>query len=395
MPDPLLLIIASATLGQVLLSLSLLLSRTKRRASDTPLSVVLGAALIMLAIAVPTSWSALDRGVLFALSLPAWLSLAPALALYVEALTAERPWRLEPAHARRFLLAALSLIAIPLVLCLSPEERRSMFTDGRAGGAVYPNVVGVCLFGLIVAGSVLAGLHAWRSLGRLARYRQRLETLFANNDRRELQWLSVLLTVVLGAWVLVVISLMADALVAAPLLAPAVAQALGLAAVWALSLFGLRQTPGFDGRWLEPQPPEAQASPKYRKSALTPQQADRVAARIESVMREERLYLDPALSLPKLAARLNLSPNLVSQTLNERLGTSFFAYVNAWRIDAAAPLVLAGANSLLEIALEVGFNSKSAFYKSFHASFGMSPSSYLKSGATTAPESARSSEARG
>jgi len=390
--DPLLLIMTSATLGQALLSLSLILSRTERRAADTPLMIVLCAALVLLATATLTSWSALDRGVLFTASLPASLALAPALALYIEALTTERPWRCERRHALRFCLAALSLLAIPMVLFLSPDERHWMFTEGRAGGGAYSRFAGACLFGLIVAGSVLGGLYAWRSLGRLAMYRRRLETLFANNDRRELWWLTALLGVVLGAWALSVISLMADSLISAPLLAPVVAQTLGWIAIWALSLFGLGQPPGFDGRWVEPQTSTASVSPKYRKSALTSQQADRVAGRIESIMRAERLYLDPALSLPKLAARLNISPNLVSQTLNERLGKSFFAYVNAWRIEAAAPLVLAREHSMLEIALEVGFNSKSAFYKSFNVSFGMSPSSYLKRCATTPPTSAQQTD---
>lgn len=375
MPNSILPILTSATLGQALLSLSLLLSRPRRRPSDAPLVMALAAAAVALAIDLSAAVSGLDPGILFSLSLAAKLSIAPALALYVEALTAENEWRVTQRHLRRFLPAAVSLTALPMILALSPDDRRTMMGEGRTVEAVYPLFVAVWLFALIMVGTVAAAWHAGSSLRRLGAYRQRLEALFANNDRRELRWLSILLLILIGVWAFAIVALAADGLFDAP--PPrAVAELMGLAGVWVLGFLGLGQAPGFEGRQMQAE--EVETGGKYRKSPLAPDQAERIAARIEAIMRDERLYLDPTLSLPKLSARLKLSPNLVSQTLNERMRRSFFAYVNRKRAEAAATMMATDDRTMLEVALEVGFNSKSAFYKAFREAFSISPARYAR-----------------
>ena len=69
-------------------------------------------------------------------------------------------------------------------------------------------------------------------------------------------------------------------------------------------------------------------------------------------------------------------PNQVSQTLNQEIGASFFDYVARWRIAASKPLITAGDASVLTVALDVGFNSRSAFYKAFKRETGLTPKGY-------------------
>ena len=71
-------------------------------------------------------------------------------------------------------------------------------------------------------------------------------------------------------------------------------------------------------------------------------------------------------------------PNLASQTLNEEIGSTFFDYVAHWRIEAAKPRILSGEASILAIALEVGFNSRSTFYKAFKRETGMTPKAFAR-----------------
>ncbi|MCH2168635.1 MAG: helix-turn-helix transcriptional regulator [Oceanicola sp.] len=66
----------------------------------------------------------------------------------------------------------------------------------------------------------------------------------------------------------------------------------------------------------------------------------------------------------------------MSQTLNQEIGASFFDYVARWRIEASKPLIMAGQESVLAVALDVGFNSRSTFYKAFNRETGMTPKSY-------------------
>ncbi len=70
--------------------------------------------------------------------------------------------------------------------------------------------------------------------------------------------------------------------------------------------------------------------------------------------------------------------NLVSQTLNAPVGATVFDYVAKWRIEAAKPLIAAGEASVLAVALEVGFNARSTFYKAFKRETGMTPHAYRR-----------------
>ena len=81
----------------------------------------------------------------------------------------------------------------------------------------------------------------------------------------------------------------------------------------------------------------------------------------------------------ELAKAIAAPANLVSQVLNQNLDTTFFDYVNRWRIEASLPRVLAGDATVLTIALDVGFNARSTFYTAFKAVTGQTPSQWRAS----------------
>ena len=122
--------------------------------------------------------------------------------------------------------------------------------------------------------------------------------------------------------------------------------------------------------------PEVETDPKYARSALTREHTAKLATRIEAAMQKDELYLDPSLSLQKLSQHVGALPNQVSQTLNQEIGATFFDYVSRWRIEASKPLIAAGEASVLAVALEVGFNSRSTFYKAFQRETGMTPKGF-------------------
>lgn len=64
--------------------------------------------------------------------------------------------------------------------------------------------------------------------------------------------------------------------------------------------------------------------------------------------------------------------------LNQQLHTSFYEYVNQWRVRRAKELLRASNAPLEEIALQSGFNSMSSFRRYFAAHTGMSPLEYRK-----------------
>ena len=72
----------------------------------------------------------------------------------------------------------------------------------------------------------------------------------------------------------------------------------------------------------------------------------------------------------------------VSQTLSQQLGTTFFDFINGARIDDAKQMLVDTDESVLDIALTIGFNSRSSFYKAFKQFTGVTPSQYRKTPVT-------------
>lgn len=102
---------------------------------------------------------------------------------------------------------------------------------------------------------------------------------------------------------------------------------------------------------------------------------------IERQMLEKKLYLNPTLSLNQFAKCLDKDPNLVSFLLNNHLKKTFYELVNTHRITEVTERLNQGDAekfTLLSIALESGFNSKTSFNRVFKDITGFTPSQYLK-----------------
>jgi len=126
---------------------------------------------------------------------------------------------------------------------------------------------------------------------------------------------------------------------------------------------------------------EAPAAPKYGRSTLTAERSERHLRKLLHVMETERPYTDGGLTLQKLADRLSIPPYHLSQTINERLNQSFSDFVNAYRVEEFKRRLLDPAlshYSILALAEEVGFNSKSSFNAVFKKHTSMTPSEFRK-----------------
>jgi AraC-like DNA-binding protein/lipoprotein NlpI len=103
---------------------------------------------------------------------------------------------------------------------------------------------------------------------------------------------------------------------------------------------------------------------------------------LKQLMDEEEIYLNPSLSLRELAQSLQIHPNKLSWLINENLSKNFNEYINSWRLTAFQQKALDPENSnitLLGLAYESGFNSKSVFNEFFKRSTGLTPRAWLKS----------------
>jgi len=119
---------------------------------------------------------------------------------------------------------------------------------------------------------------------------------------------------------------------------------------------------------------------KYVKSGLKDAEAEKYYALLLKLIEKEELYLNGKLSLKDVADRLIISNNYLSQIINQKTGKNFFRFINEYRVEKAKQLLAgnAGKYTILSIAYDCGFNSKSSFNTIFKEYTGKTPSEFLK-----------------
>ncbi|MBL7817779.1 MAG: helix-turn-helix domain-containing protein [Saprospiraceae bacterium] len=102
--------------------------------------------------------------------------------------------------------------------------------------------------------------------------------------------------------------------------------------------------------------------------------------KIEDYLKKSRAYSNPNLSLNELAAKLKMPPHTLSKIINDGFGVNFFDFINSYRIEEFKKLVHDPRyknQTFLAIAFEVGFNSKTAFNRSFKKMTNQTPRDYI------------------
>jgi len=118
---------------------------------------------------------------------------------------------------------------------------------------------------------------------------------------------------------------------------------------------------------------------KYQTSRLSPEEAGIIIAKLDNLMVKEKAFTRNDLSLDEVASELEISPHTLSQLLNVFVKKNFFNYVNEYRVKHVKQMLTDSSfekYSLLGIAIEAGFNSKSSFNRIFKMETGMTPSQY-------------------
>lgn len=98
-------------------------------------------------------------------------------------------------------------------------------------------------------------------------------------------------------------------------------------------------------------------------------------------MQERKSYLDPELTLSQLAKDLSISRSQLSQLINDGIGDNFYDFINKYRVEQVKKLMTdprVKHFSMLGIALEAGFKSKSTFNLIFKRFTGLTPTEYRK-----------------
>ncbi|BBN80164.1 hypothetical protein PA25_01490 [Pseudoalteromonas sp. A25] len=154
--------------------------------------------------------------------------------------------------------------------------------------------------------------------------------------------------------------------------------------VYAITYYALKQPAIFYPQQPNPAPPlhlgaQIPSNTRYANSNLSEQLAKQLFQELDKQVRQQQLYINPTLTLDELAQATGWSRHQLSQAINQVSGKNFFDYINMLRINDAKHLLLQQPQkTVLDIALETGFNSRSAFYNAFKKYAQQTPSEYRK-----------------
>ena len=104
-------------------------------------------------------------------------------------------------------------------------------------------------------------------------------------------------------------------------------------------------------------------------------------ARLQKIMIEDKIFLDPQLNEKLLAEKLDIQSYYLSKLLNEHINCSFTEFINRARIEETKRLLeseKANDLTLFAVAIDSGFSSESVFYTNFKKYVGMTPNQYKK-----------------
>jgi AraC-like DNA-binding protein len=108
---------------------------------------------------------------------------------------------------------------------------------------------------------------------------------------------------------------------------------------------------------------------------------DAAIQQVQNGMEIQKLFLKQNLNIEEFSKRINLPVREVSAVINKHYNTNFFEFMNGYRVEEAKRLLGDPTRhelTVMDVLMEAGFNSKSAFHRFFSRLVGMSPTEFRK-----------------
>lgn len=213
-------------------------------------------------------------------------------------------------------------------------------------------------------------------------HNDRIKDLFSSLSNVNLKWLQQIFRICMGCILFYLALTLFGTFGSRELFKEFAGEAIALAvsiAIYTMGYFALRQPEIFVGEFKISQKTEEKPKPT---KLVADEDSDKILAKLETFMAEEKPYLNNLVSIKDLATKTGIQTHHISFVLNNHLKLNFFDFINKYRIeDACSKLISAEYenSTVLEIAYEVGYNSKSAFNTSFKKFTGLTPTEYKKS----------------
>ncbi len=360
------------------LSLLIFTKQGRNRADN-----VLGIWMIVIGIHL-FSYYCFKTGIIFTYPFIVWLNFplpylhGPLLFLYTLALTSPTLHGFQKVAAH-FILPVFILCLFAPFLAYSHQQKLAIIHSNGKGFELQALITTILL-------SISGVFYIYITHRLLHNHQKRILDQFSYQEKINLQWLRFLFYGMGIMWVLIIIIGNDDLIFSA-----------SVVFVVLIGYFGIKQVGIFTNQtndFLENDLKEevilmeetvndttTQLKKKYAKSGLNEESANDLHLRLKHLMVIEKLFTEPELTLADLSGRLGVHSNYLSQVINEMEGVNFYDYINSLRVEEFKRLALLPENqkyTLLALAFECGFNSKSAFNRCFKKATDLSPSEYVK-----------------
>ncbi len=212
----------------------------------------------------------------------------------------------------------------------------------------------------------------------LRRHTKYLPDTFSYTEDINLKWLKNLIIGITTIATLIIVGLLIDdilLLVNHNFKATLIYSAFAILPFY-LSFYAIRQ------KIIYPEQAEYLNNSKYQSSGLSQEVSKKMALQLSEYMIAQKPYLNPKLTIKDLADGLEMHPKETSRVINENFNQNFFNFINGYRVEEFKSKLLNSKNdnyTLIAIAYDCGFNTKSSFNGIFKKLTGKTPSAYKSS----------------
>lgn len=220
---------------------------------------------------------------------------------------------------------------------------------------------------------VLAIYYIYKSFRMLRKYAKTIRANYSFIEDIDLNWLRILLIIVAITWMLLlplalIMGRVSDVLTVYKIVLIGITLL-----IFIVAFFGFKQTNIFFNinNDIDKEKPQEEKTNSEKKDFN-----DEVKILL-NYMQESKPFLENRLTIAQLAKKLDWQPHQLSKILNENLNKNFYEFVNEYRVEEFKKQLEINNNyTIIAIAYECGFNSKSSFNRIFKEFTGKTPSQF-------------------
>lgn len=348
----------------------LILGKAKKQTADYLLATwffIIGIHLIFFVLFYSGQFS--NFPYLLGLDIPVPLIHGPMLYLYILYLTGRQPNRYN--WLLHFAPAIITYIYLINFFILTPQEKVYIYEYGTTAYRIFRKIIKV----VIISSGIL---YVILSILAISQYKKQISDLYSNIEKINLNWSYYLITGIALIWIAVILK-------NEILIFTLVSLFIIVAAYFGISRVGILEFASKQSDITEEKQTEHNddiVAVKYQKTFAGEDAIQDIYKKLTYQMEHEKLYKDPELNLNHVAALLGIQPNILSQTINSVENKNFYDYINRQRIEEFKRIVVLPENqkfTILSLAFESGFNSKTSFNRNFKKYMDSSPREFIKS----------------